>query len=162
MKEERPGRSPQLSGGLLQGRNWEVSVLYYGWLPVPSFRSRLSRYIKLEEVPCPDQLLTTLTYLYTGKLPPSSLGPDTVFGLLQNAHYLICDRLAQDCSNLIIKELKRLKGNTDPNVPSPWIFHEAFKLEWVSVEVVKSLISFVDPRQAVRVLYHWLMGQTSV
>lgn len=109
-------------------------------------------------MPCPDQLMTTLTYLYTGNLPSLPPGPDIVFGLLQNAHYLACDRLIHDCSGLLIKEVKAL---TDPDVASPWIFHKAFKLAWVSADVVKSILSPMAPRQAIRMFDHWLMDQTS-
>lgn len=110
----------------------------------------MSRYIKWEEVPSLEQLIPTLTYLYTGQLPAAcSSSPEVLFGLLQNAHYLQCDRLVMDCHTFLIDKLKTPEG-------MPFINHEAFDHMWVPALVVKDIIEGKSAPWTVCVALGWL------
>jgi len=77
--------------------------------------------------------MPALEYLYTGQLPVGSKDPDIFFGMLQNAHYFLCDQLIQDC-------LKVLKDQLDFNRPEldAFISHPAFDIKWIHVEAIAS------------------------
>jgi len=51
--------------------------------------------------------MATMNYLYTGELCETPSSADAFFALLQNGSYLLCDWLVADCSDLLIKKLKR-------------------------------------------------------
>lgn len=116
----------------------------------------VSRYIKLKEVPSVDELMPALTYLYTGLLPSTTfIGPDTLFGLLQNAQYLMCDRLIQECSTILINKIK---------TPDPYLFlnHEAFDVAWVPATVIRELSKQQTAYWSVFTALQRLRRQTSI
>lgn len=107
------------------------------------------------DVPSPDHIQATLTYLYTGSLPPTASMPAVLFGLLQNAHYLACDKLIKSCSKYLINKLK------DENTAEPFIDHAAFEMSYVSADVVKSSINTYRPYRSLRIVARWLRNQTT-
>lgn len=79
-----------------------------------------------------------------------------LFGIIQNANYLLCDRLIKDCANFLIYRLKC--GSADS-----YISHEAFDKRWVPIEVVEAMVKEERwPYWTIQAVFKWLDGSPPV
>jgi hypothetical protein len=114
-----------------------------------------SRCLRLE-LPRPGLLESTLRYLYTGKLPgevtrtmpPPDL--DWVFGLMENAKFLLCDELTGDC-------LAVIKARTRCNY-EPVLAHVSFCPDLVPVSFIAEVLvdTGISARVRLEMLFTWM------
>lgn len=104
----------------------------------------------LEQAPSPDQILPTLTYLYTGKLCPWPSTPEEVYGLLANAAYFMSDRLTQDCLKVTEEKLKSSMSFLS------FVSHEFFGMALVPVDVVRSVVQKKAACEVIHLVINWL------
>ena len=106
------------------------------------------------EPPSALAIIPTLEYLYTGELS-DGLGPEVLFGIIQNAQYLMCEKLSEDC-------YEKLANKILGEEPEFFISHPAFDVMWVPKEVVDRCMGKLKPYLAIRMVTMWLRRQTAL
>lgn len=107
------------------------------------------------ELPTPAHIIPTLTYLYTGDLPPGASDAEVVFGMLANAAFLLSERLTRDCLGLIEEKLKA------PESFASFICHDSFGVELVPVDVVRPAVEGKTGYEVVHMVINWVGNHPS-
>ena len=78
-----------------------------------------------------------------------------LFGIIQNAQYLMCEKLSKDCYENLADEI------LDDRVEL-FTAHPAFDVMWVPMDVVDQCLPKLKPYLAIRMVVLWLRRQTAL
>ena len=107
-------------------------------------------------LPAVDLLETTLHFLHTGDLPPvaaSNGDPDSFFGLLANAEYLMCEELTTACLDILDHHVRA-------GTHEPYTSHAGFSPQLIPrLSIARVLCTDeTPPYRRVEVGLQWLAG----